>query len=92
MNATITASAPADMLGATTRTIRDLKTRGITVAARRDFVLVESVRAYCKHLRNLAICRGSEATISSATAERARLSGDAISREQRSACACSGPG
>ena len=38
-----------------------------------QFVLADSTRRYCKHLRDLATGRGGESAISSATAERARL-------------------
>ena len=66
---TITAAALADLLGVNTRSIRDLAKRDIIVRAGADYVLGESVRRYCAHLRKLATGRGGEAAITSATAE-----------------------
>src|ERR1700693_4398012 len=73
MTDTITGTALAEMLGVSTRTIRDLAKRKILVRAGRNYALAASVRQYCSHLRDLATGRGGEAAISSATAERARL-------------------
>ena len=70
---TIAAAALADLLGVNTRSIRDLAKRDIVVRAGADYVLGESVRRYCAHLRKLATGRGGEAAITSATAERGRL-------------------
>ena len=47
MNTTVTTAALADLLGISTRSIRDLKKRGIIVAAGKDFALADSVRGYC---------------------------------------------
>lgn len=73
MDSTIKAADLADMLGVSTRSIADFKKRGIIKAAGRDFALADSVRSYCKHLRDMATGRGGEPAIASATIERARL-------------------
>ena len=73
VDTTITTADLADLFGVSTRTIRDLKTRGIIVGAGADFDLAASVRGYCAHLRHLATGRGGESAIATATAERARL-------------------
>ena len=73
MTDTITAADLADLLGVNTRSIRDLAKRDIIVRAGADYVLGESVRRYCAHLRKLATGRRGEAAITSATAERGRL-------------------
>lgn len=70
---TVPTAALADLFGVTDRTIRDLAKRGIIAKAGCGFVLADSVRRYCAHLRDLATGRGGEAAITSATTERARL-------------------
>ena len=71
---TVTASALAELLGVTTRTITDLATRGIVVRAGRGYALAASVKGYCDHIRKLAMGRGSdEQAMSNATIERGRL-------------------
>jgi terminase small subunit / prophage DNA-packing protein len=75
--ATITAADLADLLGVTTRSISDLKKRGIVVAAGKDYALAPSVRGYCKHLRHLATGRGGEAAI---TTERRYSKAQAVEK------------
>jgi terminase small subunit / prophage DNA-packing protein len=70
---TITTAALADMLGISTRSIRQHAKDGILVRAGKEYALAPSVRAYCDHLRKLATGRGGEAAMSTATAQRARL-------------------
>ena len=70
---TITTAALADLLGISTRSIRQHAKDGILVRAGKEFALAPSVRRYCDHLRKLATGRSGEAAISTATAERARL-------------------
>jgi terminase small subunit / prophage DNA-packing protein len=73
MGDTFSTVSLAALFGVTDRTIRDLAKRGIIVRAEGGFVLAESVRGYCSHLRTLATGRGGEPALASATAERARL-------------------
>ena len=65
--------ALAELFGVSKRTISDLAKRGMVVRAGGGYALADSVRRYCSHLRELAIGRGGESAIASATAERARL-------------------
>jgi len=60
------------MLGLSARSLSDLAARGIAVkAARGQYVLTETVRNYCRHLRDQAAGRGGDAGATLA-AERAR--------------------
>jgi terminase small subunit / prophage DNA-packing protein len=70
---TIAADALAELVGVTSRTVRDLGKRGIMVRRGRGFARDASIKQYCAHLRDLAMGRGGESAIASATAERARL-------------------
>jgi phage terminase Nu1 subunit (DNA packaging protein) len=70
---TVTAVELAALFGVSSTTIRDLNKRGIVVRQGRGYLRNASVRRYCGHLRDLAIGRGGEPAIASATAERGRL-------------------
>lgn len=75
---TVSAVDLAELVGVTTRTIRDLHKRGIITRQGRGYARNASVRDYCKHLRDLATGRGGESAVASATIERGLLL-----REQR---------
>jgi phage terminase Nu1 subunit (DNA packaging protein) len=72
---TVSAAVLGDLIGVSPRSTTDLAKRGIIVRAegRTGFLLKESMRGYCAHMRRLADGRGGEGAIASATAERGRL-------------------
>lgn len=71
----MTTAALADLLGLSTRTVRELAARGIVVRSGRrgEFCVAKSVLAYCEHLREVAAGRGGEDAVLELSAERAKL-------------------
>jgi len=70
----LTADRLAELLGVSTKTVRDLAARGIAVRAGRGQYEMRSIPRYCEHLRRLATGKaGGEAVAASAAAARARL-------------------
>lgn len=73
MDQTTAATAElAALFGVITRSITDLAQRDIVVRAGHGYALTESVREYCKHLRNIAKGWDGEANVVSATAHHGR--------------------
>src|ERR1700731_2634779 len=75
--AAVTAGELADLLGVSTKTVRELAGRKIAVRAGRGmYDLRASVRGYSNHMRAIATGKaGGEAVAASAAAARARLAG-----------------
>jgi phage terminase Nu1 subunit (DNA packaging protein) len=64
----------ASVFGVTDRLIRDFADRGLVKKTGRGrYLMVESVRLYTEHLREVAAGRGGEEGVLDLTAERARL-------------------
>jgi len=74
----VSATDLAELVGVSTRSIRDFAKRGIVVRQGRGYARNVSVQRYCGHLRDLATGRGGESAVVSATIERGLLL-----REQR---------
>lgn len=68
---TVTKAELADWLGVTPRALDNHI--GLLVRDGRRYVLKDSVRAYCEHIREVAAGRGGEGGVLNLTAERARL-------------------
>lgn len=63
----------ADLLGISEDNVRQHQRNGHVVKNGRDkYLLRESVRAYCAHLRGTASARGGDAAVQALSAERAR--------------------
>lgn len=70
----VSAKDLASIIGVKDRTIRDFADRGLVIRAGRGrYRLVESVRAYCDHLRATASGRGGEQGVDTLVSERTRL-------------------
>jgi phage terminase Nu1 subunit (DNA packaging protein) len=70
----VSAKDLAKVIGVKDRTVREFADRGLVIRAGRGrYRLVESVRAYCDHLRATAAGRGGEDEAKTLTSERTRL-------------------
>ena len=70
----VTAKVLGGYIGVSDRTVRDLAEREIAIrGARGSYLLEESIRSYCEHLRATASGRGGVEGVLDLTAERARL-------------------
>jgi phage terminase Nu1 subunit (DNA packaging protein) len=69
----VMAEVLANLFGVSGEVVRALARRGVVVkAARNSFALVESVRAYCTHLREAAAGRGTGTEPTEQSTQRAR--------------------
>lgn len=70
-----TAKQLADLFGITTEHVRRHQQAGVVFKKGRDkYLLRESIRGYCDHLRGVAAGRGGDAAVNALAAERARQS------------------
>lgn len=77
----LSAKEMAALLGVDTRSISNFASKGIIVrSGRNQYALMESVRLYCEHLREVAAGRGGDANQALAS-ERARLAREQADRE-----------
>ncbi|EAQ35761.1 hypothetical protein NB311A_05073 [Nitrobacter sp. Nb-311A] len=73
MDNVVTAKQLADLIGITTEHVRRHQQAGVVFKTGRDkYLLRESIRGYCEHLRGVASGRGGDSAVATLTAERAR--------------------